>query len=912
MGRDQEAGTIADLLDSIGHRSAVVVVEGQPGIGKSAIWDHAVNKAAADGWLVMAARPAEAEAQAGWSALADLLDDVDDSVLAALPAAQRQALDAALLRAEPTAATAAEPRATWVALRSVVVELAQSGRVLVAIDDAQWLDPASAGAIGFLARRLPPFNVCVLAATRPSPVLDVDRGDAVSRIELGALSLAAIYQMIRGQLGVALGRMVLERIHETAGGNPLFALELARLHVKSGHGEVAGTPLALPRTLHELVASRVTASSRTARDTLVAIAAASRPSVGLLADARLDAGLTEAETKQLVRVDGTRVAFTHPLLGSAAYGAAPSDLRRAVHERLAAVTDVEESARHRALAAPGPDGDVAAALDDAAARAAKRGAPATAAELAELALRLTPEGDARWGRHLAVGEQLFRAGDTERAGGHLETTYEQATEPQLRARAAIALAELEWETGFGPRAKALAEEAVNLVGDDAELRARAMVTLARVLPVDSVADAAERAREAVALIESQPSPDPALLASALSSSAASDFSCGLGLDRSRFERAIELESLTVAPRVADRAFAEYAAVLKYADDFDAAREALREVRRMAEEEGDESSLPYAIAHVPQLELWTGHWDRAEEAAREHLAMAERTGEHSQRAQAESNLAQIAAHRGDLGEVRRLALPLVAVGVAEHDQYLEQAGTSVLGFAALVVGDYTAAVEYMDRAVELADAMGTRDPGGTRRWADHIEALLAVGQRDRAAALLDVWQERARRLDRISGRGSAARCRAILAGIDGDHAAATAAIAESLAQYDRLDIPFDRARTLLAAGRLHRRAKEKRAARDALTQARELFVKLGAHSLAEQAAADLDRVGLRPAAPLDLTATELRVTELAAEGLTTRQIAESLFMSPKTVESNLTRIYRKLNLRSRTDLANWVARRTTAD
>jgi DNA-binding CsgD family transcriptional regulator len=189
-----------------------------------------------------------------------------------------------------------------------------------------------------------------------------------------------------------------------------------------------------------------------------------------------------------------------------------------------------------------------------------------------------------------------------------------------------------------------------------------------------------------------------------------------------------------------------------------------------------------------------------------------------------------------------------------------------------------------------------------------EALIAVGEHTRAAILLGQWADLATRLDRVSARAAAARCRALLLAATGDHAAAIDAVDAALAEYDRVDLPFDRARTLLVAGRLHRRTKHKRAARDTLTAARDVFAELGARQFLAQTDHDLARIGLRttlaPAGVDGLTATEHRVVELAADGRTTKEIAGQLFLSTKTVEANLTRIYRKLRLRSRADLANW--------
>ncbi|MGH9186193.1 MAG: helix-turn-helix transcriptional regulator, partial [Acidimicrobiales bacterium] len=235
------------------------------------------------------------------------------------------------------------------------------------------------------------------------------------------------------------------------------------------------------------------------------------------------------------------------------------------------------------------------------------------------------------------------------------------------------------------------------------------------------------------------------------------------------------------------------------------------------------------------------------------------------------------------------------------------GHNLLGFVDFSLGAHADAVHHFDRALELSTAVGLGEPGLRRFVPNHVECLLAVGERERAEALLADYEARGRALDRISALGGSARCRALLAAADGDHAAAMAALSESLTQFQRGGFPFDQALTLLVEGRLRRRAREKRAAKDALQGALDLFDELGARGWADQTRDELGRIGLRPAAPLHLTATEQRVAELIGGGMSTREVAGALFLSPKTVEANLTRIYRKLGIRTRAELGSWLTR-----
>ena len=905
--RDEQVASIRAALAAGSGRSSVTVVVGEAGMGKSSLWEHVLAEVAPIR-TVLSTRPAAAEATAAWAGLADLVRPVPAAVIDRLPAPQRRALGAACLWDEPPSGPL-EPHAVWTAFRSTIALLSSLAVVVVAIDDLHFLDEATAGALAFLARRLPVTGVTVLATTRPpargGAALELLAAPGTRRVELGPLDAAGTDAVVASHLGPVLARPQVERIHAASAGNPMMAVELAR----AGEGR-AGEPPPVPRSLDQLVGGRVEGLSEEARTTLAAIAAAARPTITLLAAAGLDDGLVEVEAAGLASVERRTVRPAHPLFGAAAYGGCAPAVRRSVHARLATVVEGdEERARHAALGTSDPGPEVLVALDRAAEAAARRGAPASAAELAVLALELTTDDDpALMTRHLAAGEHRFRSGDGARARTHLLPVKDGAADPDLRHRAALLLAEVAWEDESGEAAVVHAREAVALAGDDRQ-RAVADAALARALGVVDLEESSVVAVRALAGLDPATT-DPALLASVLLAGAEADFELGRGLDRSRFARAIALERDAPHPRVAERAVAALASLLKFDDDLDGARAALLGLRTTVEEEGDDSSLPFVLGHLVLVELWAGRWDDAEAAADEHLALAEATGQGNQRRQAEYNRALIAAHRGDDETVERLARPLAEAARAEGDDWSEMLAENVLGLAAVGREDHAAAVAHLDVAYRLAEAMALRDPGRTKPRIDHVASLLATGDRDRAAALLDDYESRAGAVGLASALALTARCRALLAAAEGADEMAQEALAEAVAHHDRAPgdgFPFDRARTLLVAGRLHRRAKRKRLAREALAEARDVFVALGARRFADQAEAELARLGRRPATPDGLTATEQRVAELAARGLTTRQVADAAFLSPKTVEANLTRIYRKLGVRSRAELGAWFAR-----
>jgi DNA-binding NarL/FixJ family response regulator len=230
------------------------------------------------------------------------------------------------------------------------------------------------------------------------------------------------------------------------------------------------------------------------------------------------------------------------------------------------------------------------------------------------------------------------------------------------------------------------------------------------------------------------------------------------------------------------------------------------------------------------------------------------------------------------------------------------GLSALGFLELSLGNAAEADRHLNPLVARMEAAGVREPGAARFVPDAIEALIALGRLDEAETLLIRLERRARTLDRASALAASARCRALLAAARGDLASALSTLEAALAEHDRAAMPFERARTLLVLGEVRRRAKYKRAARETLEAALAVFEELGAELWAAKARSDLGRIGGRAPATDALTPTERRVAELVAEGRPTKVVAGELFVSVKTVEGHLSRIYAKLGVRSRAELA----------
>ncbi|HEX8024827.1 MAG TPA: LuxR C-terminal-related transcriptional regulator, partial [Candidatus Limnocylindrales bacterium] len=677
------------------------------------------------------------------------------------------------------------------------------------------------------------------------------------------------------------------------------------------HGEPpAGESLPVPADIRDLLRERLAALPDGTREVLLDLAVVGTVDPDRLAAMHgVDVGgdLERAIADALVRRDGRSISFAHPLYAAAAEAAATPEQRRAAHERAArTAADVEEEARHRALATEGPDAAVAAALEAAARGGRSRAAPLAAAELLRLSIERTPpaEVEAVARRRVALGEVLKQAGDAPAAIRELELVVAEA-DAAARAEARLVLAAIRFETDASPAAAVrLAAAAVEDAGGDPAIAAHAYAVLTAV-DWQEIGRHAEYLDAAEAAIAKVAEPDPAVEGLIVLARCGEDVRTGHPLNPGLVARGLELEELAPAPAVADRFSGSYGTWLKLLGRFDEARVWLERTRQAAIDEGDEGSLAYSLSHLPELEVWTGDWDRAEVIAREHLAVSEASNLESQRLQALYNLALVHVHQGRADARAELDAAIAAATEAD-DRWMLSGILPILGLLELSLGDAAAAVDPFERAYEIREQLGSDEP---RRFGpDLVEALIAVGRIDRAEAVQRELEARIARFDRPSSRATVARSRALLLAAHGRLEEARDALDEALGQHAVALIPFDRARTLLALGQVRRRLRERGAARDAFEEARAELERLGSLPWAARAAAELERTGIRRGAGLDLTETERRVAELAASGLTNREVAAALFMSPKTVDANLGRAYAKLGIRSRAELGAVIARR----
>lgn len=910
VGRERELATIGRLLERGRDAYSALLLSGEAGIGKTTVWQEAVRRAEEAGFRVLRCRPGQAEARLGYAALSDLLSPVGEDVLAALPEPQRDALEAALLRASPRGAGSAS-RAVAAGLLSVLRGIAEQPPVLVAIDDAQWLDRPSEAALAFALRRLEPETPLALliahrtdrpAAASPLGFTDLPTSER-ERVVLDRLSLSALYHVIHENLGIVLPRPTLQRVTAVSGGNPLLAIELARALAETGARPGPGDPLPVPAETADLLASRIRKLPAAARESMLASALLSSPTVELVERAlgpSAGRSLEHARGADLVEIRGEVVRFAHPLVGAALATSVPPAKRRAMHRRLAEVApSPEEGARHLALGSDGPDEVVAARLDEAAELAGRRGAPQDASELLELAWKLTPVDDVATARRrrFELSRALGRAGDHGRAVALLDELLAEDTTGSLRARALELRAQIHWVAGTSREAQQCCEEALDHVGGDEALRARVLVTLARVtLDAELLG---RRSRTAIECLESLDDPDPGLLAEALVGLAGAEYYLGNGIPYAVVERALDIERRSPTANVGDRMSAALGAWLKYDGDFAGARHWLEATRQAALDEGDEGSLPYALSHLPQLDLWTGDWTRAEARALEHLELAETTGQENERLTAMFSVALVHAHMGRVEETRERITRALA-DAERADPWNVYQLLSAIGFLDLSVGAAPDAVQSLARAYELYEASGAGDTPSV--FENYPEALVLAGDVETANRVVDVFERRARKARKAIALAPALRCRALCLAAEGKLDESRTTLEEALAHHERVDMPFSLARTRLVYGQVLRRLGERRAARDALEQARSTFEELGAPLWTERAREELARIPIKRVAGSALTAAESRVAELVASGMTNHEVAQALFVSEKTVEANLTRIYRKLGVRSRAALA----------
>jgi DNA-binding CsgD family transcriptional regulator len=895
VARDDELEAIRRLVDRAGGTTGALVLEGEPGVGKTSLWEQGIVLGRDRGTRVLVARASEAETRLPFAGLIDLFDEVATEELRSVPAPQLHALEVAFYRAEADEHPPTDHLVS-LALLSAVRVLAAHERVLVAIDDVQWLDRSSHDALAYVARRLQAENVTVLLSRRPGSQTPLERAfadDRLERLQIRSVSLGATRQLLASRLGLRLPHHLLRRVYDTTLGNPLFALEVGRM-LADLDVEALGEDLPVPEAVEDALGLRVADLDPIGRRVLLALALDADLRVDQLCELAGDGALEHAT--DVMRIDGERVRAAHPLLAAVAKHAASEHEVRRLHDDLAVVVvDQPRGALHLALARTEPDEAVASRLDAAVARAAARGSTRLAVDLATHALRLTPEGASDTERVMVLARLLFGAGEKQRLTDLLAPRIDSLPDRADRVRAHILL------TGGVVRGNDdildLLQRALDEAGDDTALRFRVLCHLAEneaVIEVRDVALADARAAEAVAAAASGTSEDQRL-------ALYTQVWTGALRGRPVAELAERHDALSGDPtflartpgRVVGQRHVWRGEPLLARSRFDA-------FRSLAAERAEPSSYALARLHVCELELRTGRWDAAEALLDEWAASTDSSLLHWP--MYERCRALLFAGRGDAAAAREWAGRAVAQAESMGIRWDWLEATRALGLSALLDKDPAQGARHLRTVWDHTRREGVLDPGAFPAAPDLVEALVEDDSLDEASRVVDALASAAEEQDHVWARLAARRGATSIAlareWSDPD-AEELGAVATA---YGDLGLAFDEARTWLLLGRAERRSRKWGAARTSLERAVAHFDAMGSPGWSTDARGELDRVGARRRAPGQLTVTERRTAELAAQGLANKEIARTLVVTVSTVEFHLRNTYTKLGIRSRMELA----------
>jgi len=898
IGREPESRGVERWLSS---PDGVLLITGEAGIGKSTIWRAAVDEAARQGYRVLECTAAGSEAQLAFTTLRDLLSAAFDEVADALPVPQRHALDVTLLR-EESGSSPPDPGTIAVAFLSTLKTLAARGPTLLAIDDIQWMDDASAGPVSYALRRIDTPGLAAMLARRVesgSPRLAALPEAHLRTVTLGSLSLGALGRILHERLGASYSRATLHRLHEASGGNPFFALEIGAALEEHGEPIDLSAPLPIPATLEELLHRRIGGVSSHARNALLAAAAMAAPERSVVERVGSAAGVEEAIAAEIVAVDGPRLRFAHPLLAEAVHAQAGVEQRRDVHRRLAAVVaDSQQRALHLALAADGPDAAIADALDRAAVVARSRGAPREAAHLSQEAARVTMPADEDASARRTIDAALWwtDAGDTWRSLALIDPLLSELPRGRRRLDALYAKARAVEDHVH----RELLEEAVTEAEGYPAQHVRLLFLLCYALLHGLEFDAArERARAAVEVAER--SQDPGSLVLALSMSGRLSVGRG-GLVPLRRARRLKHNASTVDAYESPATWHGWWQLAN--DELDAARRILLGQHRVAVEQGDGWNRTFLHWPLTEVECRAGNYDAAREYAETGLELAEQSGNRYAVSALRYCRALVAAHVGEGATARTDAEESLAEAEALRSVLFTVRPRVALAFLSVSEGRHDDALGYLAGLTEVA----LHGPywAAYPFWGDLVEALVSVGDlEDARSLLLDL--EGARLADERSGTAPLlARCRGLVLGASGSLDESIAELEDACRLERERSVPLERARTLLALGEAQRRVRRRRAARETLQEARSTFEALGASRWVERATEELARIGGRAPASSLLTPAEERVASLVAEGKSNKEVAAALVVSVHTVESALASIYRKLDVHSRTEMARRLA------
>jgi DNA-binding NarL/FixJ family response regulator len=909
LGRDAERAAIERLLaDARVGTSGTLLISGEPGIGKSSLLAYAA--ASARGMRVLSARGVEEEASIPFAGLLELLRPVLEYV-ESLPAPQAAALRAALALGP---GVSGERLVIGAATLGILAAASEAHPLCVIVDDAHWLDQASAEAVLFAARRLLADPVAIIVGVRSgeaSPLADA----RLPALELTGLDLGASEALLAHERAGSLPDGSAERLFRATGGNPLALIELAG-EAEGVAGSLVEGPLPIATTVERAFAGRAARLSEPARRSLLVAAAAATADLGLMARAGgllgVDiATLQEAEAAGLVVVSDGRVQFRHPLVRSAVYNAALPAERRAVHAALAQTLSDERSADERAwhlgAAAFGPDDTAADALAQAAERARERGAYAAAALAAERAARLTVADDVRGSRLYEAAWNAWIAGSWERAVSLLDEAAPLAADGEV----AVDIGQLRGHVSLARGDAMVARD----VFADAALRADHDTRRAALLWAEAAYAAFSAGRvqqmleDARAAHASLPPGDDGV--EACMAQLALGMALVLGGAGDEGPRALRTAvgmagypHLLEGPPLSWRWAIEAPLFLREART---ARESFARLIASARERGISGALSPLVYLIARDAATTDRWPEARANYYEALELARDSGQPGEECAALAGLAWLEAREGREESCRAHAASALELAGAYGRGLYEAWALAALGDLELALGRPAEAVERLSEMVAALERLGIADVDLSPA-PELTEALVQCGRGREAVAVSDDYRRRATAKGLPWALARAARAEGLVA----DDEAFPARFEQALRWHESTPDTFERAHSELAYGERLRRARRRGDARTHLRAAFAAFQQLGAEPWAERARLELAATGetarKRDPSTLDqLTPRELQIALDLASGLTTREAAAKLYLSPKTVEYHLRSVYRKLGIASRAELAEAFAR-----
>jgi len=879
VGRAAEQGRLFAFASFLAGGPRALLLRGEPGIGKTMLWRYGVRRCREAGLTVLVTRPAEEDLPLALVGVVDLFE--------------HDVLDTETLR------TDGDPLERGRAVLAAVQRLAAERAVVIAVDDLQWLDSASARALTYALRKLTDEPVGVLATARPGADRRVVDGLGSSRVEaldLAPLGLDDLRRMLEGTVA-AIPRPTLRRIHEISGGNPLFALELARSLRSVEHSDAG---LALPHSLQAVIGVRLAAAPAELAPVLEAAAAVGPASISelraALPDRNVDALLALAAEHELLVVEDGDVRFVHPLVASVVYGRMGPLERRRLHAGLAAdAVDPDVRARHLALSADEPDEATATLLEEAAGRARSRGAFDIAAELGRHSVRLTPGAgtEDRCRRALAQVADLAKAGDVGRAIGVSNRLIEELPPGPARAEALVQHSDL--ETDHPELVIASLERALEDAGGEGPLRATVLqeLGLSRFLCLGDLRGALVDVREAATLVAHPGDARQAALAEAC----LAHLEAIAGRPNPEvMARTAALEDELATARLSWRPRVLLAKQRRWAGELEAAR-----TLRAGGDSRTENQRPYRLYDLALIECSAGDFAAADELVKQGLEAARDAGDGFGERAFWYPLGLIQAWLGHAEGARETARRLLDRAEPLGDRLDVVASRRILGLVALAEGDYGSAVQELGQGARLLREIGIGNPGFYPVLPDAVEALARTGDLTGAVELLERLHDQAASVGSAWAATVAERCHGLVLLSGGETEAAASLLERAAASFDGLGHRPDAARAVLALGQAHWRGGRRTLATAALEDARERFARMGASLWEQRAFEELARVS-KQCRTDDLTPVERRVAALVASGRKNREVAQELFVSIATVEAHLTRIYRKLEIRSRSELA----------